>query len=101
MPITKETVVDSISVNEDGSLVIREATFFVEDGVRAENPVYHRRFLDVGADVTAEDPLVKDVALGIHTANRIAAKEAKKLAPSLFEKLRKKAAKDALDPPPV
>jgi len=51
MAITKETVVDQITVTESGSILYREATRIVEDGVLLTQ-TYHRTSIDPGADLT-------------------------------------------------
>ena len=51
MAITKETVVDQITVTESGSVLYREATRIVEDGVLLTQ-TYHRMSIEPGADLT-------------------------------------------------
>ena len=51
MAITKETAVDQITVQENGTILYREATSFVEDGV-AITKTYHRSSLTPAQDLT-------------------------------------------------
>jgi len=51
MSITKEKVVDQITVTENGIILYREATSFVEDGV-AITKTYHRNSLTPDQDLT-------------------------------------------------
>lgn len=51
MAITKETAVDQITVQENGVILYREATSFVEDGV-AITKTYHRNSLTPAQDLT-------------------------------------------------
>ena len=78
MPITRETITDSINVLEDGQMRVQEATWFVEDGVRVGTPTYHRYIVDVGDDLTGKDQLVKDTANNLHTPARKAKRDALK-----------------------
>ena len=73
--LTKEIITDKIEVLEDGQMQIRTATRVLEDGVVLSQS-YHRKVLEVGADTTNEDQLVKDVAKDMHTPERIAARVA-------------------------
>ena len=50
--ITKETAVDQITVQENGTILYREATSFVEDGV-AITKTYHRNSLTPDQDLTS------------------------------------------------
>ena len=51
MPITKETVVDQITVTENGAVYYREATRIMEDGNQISQ-TYHRNSLTPGQDLT-------------------------------------------------
>ena len=51
MAITKETVVDQITVTENGIILYREATRIMEDGVELTK-TYHRSSLTPGQDLT-------------------------------------------------
>jgi hypothetical protein len=51
MSITKETAVDQITVTENGIILYREATSFVEDGI-AITKTYHRNTLTPAQDLT-------------------------------------------------
>ena len=51
MSLTKETVVDQITVTENGIVLYREATRILEDGVEISKK-YHRSSLTPGQDLT-------------------------------------------------
>ena len=51
--ITKETVVDQITVTENGIVLYREATRIIEDG-KVLTQTYHRSSLTPGQDVTGQ-----------------------------------------------
>ena len=51
MSITKTTTVDQITVTENGIILYREATSFMEDGV-AITKTFHRSSLTPGQDLT-------------------------------------------------
>jgi hypothetical protein len=51
MSLNKTTVVDQITVTENGIILYREATSFVEDGV-AITKTYHRNSLTPAQDLT-------------------------------------------------
>ena len=51
MSLTKSTVIDQITVTENGIILYREATSFMEDGV-AITKTYHRSSLTPGQDLT-------------------------------------------------
>jgi hypothetical protein len=51
MALSKETVVDQITVTENGIVLYREATRIMEDGKQLSQ-TYHRTSLTPGQDVT-------------------------------------------------
>jgi hypothetical protein len=51
MSLTKETVVDQITVTENGIVLFREATRILEDGAEISKK-YHRSSLMPGQDLT-------------------------------------------------
>ena len=51
MSLTKQTVVDQITVQENGIVLYREATRIMEDGVQLSQ-TYHRSSLTPGQDLT-------------------------------------------------
>jgi len=53
MAITKETVVDQITVTENGTVLYREATRIIEDG-SVLTQTYHRTSLTPGQDLTGQ-----------------------------------------------
>lgn len=79
MSIEKQTVVDQISVNEDGVVHVRTATRIVEDG-KVIGQSYHRHLVAPGDDYSAEDARVKSICAATHTADVIAAYKAAQAA---------------------
>ena len=51
MAITKEKVIDQITVTENGTILYREATRIMEDGKQLSQ-TYHRSSLTPGQDLT-------------------------------------------------
>ncbi len=51
MALTKETVVDQITVTENGTVLYREATRIMEDGVQLSQ-TFHRSSLTPAQDLT-------------------------------------------------
>jgi len=72
MAITKETVVDQITVTENGIILYREATKIIEDGVELTKK-YHRTSLTPGQDLTGQPANVQAIAQAAWTAEVIAA----------------------------
>jgi hypothetical protein len=61
MAITKQTVVDQITVTENGIILYREATKIIEDGVELTK-TYHRSSLTPGQDLTGQPAQVVAIA---------------------------------------
>ena len=72
MAITKETAVDQITVTENGIILYREATSFVEDGV-AITKTYHRNSLTPAQDLTGVPEKVVAICNTAWTQDVIAA----------------------------
>jgi archaellum component FlaF (FlaF/FlaG flagellin family) len=53
MALTKETVVDQITVTENGTVLYRQATRIMEDGNQLSQ-TYHRTSLIPGQDLTGQ-----------------------------------------------
>ena len=53
MAITKETVVDQVTVTENGIVLYREATRIIEDG-KVLTQTYHRTSLTPGQDLAGQ-----------------------------------------------
>jgi len=50
MALTKQTVIDQITVTENGIVLVREATLILEDGVELSK-TYHRSSLQPGEEL--------------------------------------------------
>jgi len=75
MSLTKSTAVDQITVTENGIILYREATSFLEDGV-AITKTYHRNSLTPGQDLTGVPANVVAHCNAAWTAEVIAAYKA-------------------------
>ena len=79
MTITKQIVVDQITVTENGIVLYREATRIMEDGVQLTQ-TYHRSSLTPGQDLKGQPATVVAIAQAVWTAEVIAAYEAAQAA---------------------
>lgn len=77
--ITKQTIVDQITVTENGIVLYREATRIIEDG-KELTKTYHRSSLQPGQDLTGQPEKVVAIAQAAWTPEVIAAYEAAQLA---------------------
>ena len=66
MAITKQTVVDQITVIENGIILYREATKIIEDG-KELTKTYHRTSLTPGQDLTGQPAQVTAIANTVWT----------------------------------
>jgi hypothetical protein len=60
MALTKEIVVDQITVTEFGTVLVREVTRIMEDGVELSKQ-YHRSSFEKNADVSNQPQQVQDI----------------------------------------
>ncbi len=60
MALTKEIVVDQITVTENGTVLVRETTKIMEDGNEISKQ-YHRTSFEKNADVSAQPQQVQDI----------------------------------------
>ena len=75
MSLTKTTVVDQITVTENGVVLYREATRIMEDGNQISQ-TYHRTSLTPAQDLTGVPTSVAAIATTAWTAEVIAAYQA-------------------------
>ena len=80
--ITKEKVIDQITVVENGTVLYREATRIMEDG-KELTKTYHRSSLTPGQDLTDQPEKVVAIAQAAWTPEVVAAYEAAQLASQL------------------
>lgn len=73
--ITKEKVIDQITVCENGIILYREATKIIEDDVELTK-TYHRSSLTPGQDLTGQPDKVIAIAQAAWTPEVVAAYEA-------------------------
>lgn len=79
MALTKETVVDQITVTENGIVLYREATRILEDGTQLSQ-TYHRTSLTPGQDLTGQPEKVVAICEAAWTPEVIEAYEAQQAA---------------------
>ena len=79
MSLTKETVIDQITVNENGSVLYREATRIMEDGNQISQ-TYHRSSLTPAQDLTGVPANVVAICDTVWTEAVIAAYQAAQAA---------------------
>jgi hypothetical protein len=79
MSLTKQTVVDQITVTENGIVLYREATRIMEDGVQLSQ-TYHRSSLTPAQDLTGVPANVVAICNTAWTAEVIAAYQAAQAA---------------------
>ena len=75
MALSKETIVDQITVTENGIVLYREATRIMEDGKQLSQ-TYHRTSLTPGQDLTGQPANVQAITTVVWTPEVIAAYEA-------------------------
>jgi hypothetical protein len=75
MSLTKQTVVDQITVTENGIVLYREATRIMEDG-KVLTQTYHRTSLTPGKDLANQPEKVVAIAQAAWTPEVVAAYQA-------------------------
>ena len=75
MSLTKSTVIDQITVTENGIVLYREATRIMEDGVQLSQ-TYHRSSLTPAQDLTGVPANVVAICNAAWTAEVVAAYQA-------------------------
>ena len=75
MSLTKQAVIDQITVTENGSILYREATRIMEDGNEISK-TYHRSSLTPAQDLTGVPANVVAICNTVWTAECIAAYQA-------------------------
>ena len=79
MALTKTTVVDQITVTENGVVLYREATRIMEDGNQISQ-AYHRTSLTPAQDLTGQPANVVAICNAAWTADVVAAYQAAEAA---------------------
>ena len=75
MALEKQTVVGGLTVNENGSLGVREDTVITDDGNEVSRN-FHRKVLQPGDPLDGEDARVVSVANAVWTDEVVAAYQA-------------------------
>jgi len=71
MSLTKSTIVDQVTVTENGIVLFREATRIFEDGVELSK-TYHRSSLMPGQDLSGVPANVQAICFAAWTAEVVA-----------------------------
>ena len=79
MSLTKQVVIDQITVTENGTVLYREATRIMEDGVQLSQ-TYHRSSLTPAQDLTGVPANVVAICNTVWTAEVVAAYQAAQAA---------------------
>ena len=79
MSLTKQVVIDQITVTENGIILYREATRIMEDGNQLSQ-TYHRSSLTPGQDLTGVPSNVVAICNAAWTTEVIAAYQAERAA---------------------
>ena len=79
MSLTKQSVIDQITVTENGTVLYREATRIMEDGNQISQ-TYHRSSLTPAQDLTGVPANVVAICNTVWTAEVIAAYQAAQAA---------------------
>ena len=82
MALTKETVVDQITVTENGIVLYREATRIMEDGVQLSQ-TYHRTSLTPGQDLAGQPANVVAICNAAWTPEVVSAYQAQQASNKL------------------
>lgn len=82
MALTKTTVVDQITVTENGIVLYREATRIIEDGNQISQ-TYHRTSLTPAQDLTGQPANVVAICNAAWTAEVVAAYQAQVAAQAM------------------
>jgi hypothetical protein len=94
MSLTKSTVIDQITVTENGTILYREATRIMEDGVQLSQ-TYHRSSLTPGQDLTGVPANVVAHCNTAWTADVVAAYQAVQAAAAAEREAQRLAAEAA------
>jgi hypothetical protein len=79
MALTKEVVVDQITVTEFGTVLVREVTRIIEDGKEISKQ-YHRSSFAPASDVSGQPANVQAICAAAWTPEVIAAYQAQQAA---------------------
>jgi hypothetical protein len=98
MSLTKQTVVDQITVTENGIVLYREATRIMEDGNQISQ-TYHRSSLTPAQDLTGVPANVVAICNTVWTAEVVAAYQAAQAAAEAEREAQRLAAEAAAETP--
>lgn len=70
--LTKNITIDQITIGEDKTIFVRQATIVLDDGIQISK-TYHRTTLTPGSELTGQDQSVIDIANLVWTPETISA----------------------------
>lgn len=79
--LTKNTIIDEITIGEDKTIFVRQATSIIDDGIEISK-TFHRTTLVPGGDLSEQDQSVIDIANLVWTPEVIAAYITKTTTPA-------------------
>jgi hypothetical protein len=98
MSLTKQVVIDQITVTENGIVLYREATRIMEDGNQISQ-TYHRSSLTPAQDLTGVPANVVAICNTVWTAEVVAAYQAAQAAAEAEREAQRLAAEAAAETP--
>jgi hypothetical protein len=75
MALTKEVVIDQITIAENGTVLVREVTRIMEDGAEISKQ-YHRNSFSPASDVSEQPQNVQDICAVAWTPEIVSAYQA-------------------------
>jgi hypothetical protein len=75
MALTKEVVIDQITITENGTVLVREVTRIMEDGAEISKQ-YHRNSFSPASDVSEQPQNVQDICAVAWTPEIVSAYQA-------------------------
>lgn len=70
--LTKQVIVDNITVIENGCVHVRTRTSFMENG-EEQSRTFHRHVITPGDDYAGEADMVRNICAAVHTPEVISA----------------------------
>jgi hypothetical protein len=95
MPLIKQTTIDQITVTENGTILLRETTKVIEDGIELSSS-FHRSSLTPGSDLTGQPARVVAIATATWTPANVTAWSADFIALQEVERSKQVAAAQAV-----
>jgi len=94
MALTKEVLIDQITILEEGVIQTREVTRIMEDGVVLSFQYTNRKIIEPGQDVSEETQKVKEIVSAVHKPEVVSAYTTKVAAKQAEEAAKQAAAEE-------